>query len=71
MCLHVGEPGSQLTLRTFHGGGQAGKDITDDLRRVTALLDAVPPDPSEKAVLATVSGRVEVGADAEIRTTQL
>src|SRR5262249_40543204 len=63
----IGEPGSQLTLRTFHGGGQAGQDIADDLRRVTGLLDAVAPEPGERAVLAQVGGWVAVGSDEEVR----
>jgi DNA-directed RNA polymerase subunit beta' len=39
----IGEPGTQLTLRTFHIGGVAGKDIVDDLERIARLLEAAPP----------------------------
>jgi DNA-directed RNA polymerase subunit beta' len=54
----IGEPGTQLALRTFHIGGVAGQDIVNDLERVTRLLDASKPiDP---AVLAPVSGRVRL-----------
>jgi DNA-directed RNA polymerase subunit beta' len=39
----IGEPGTQLTLRTFHIGGVAGKDIVNDLERIARLLEASPP----------------------------
>jgi DNA-directed RNA polymerase beta' subunit len=38
----IGEPGTQLTMRTFHGGGEAGKDIVNDLERVTRFFEASP-----------------------------
>jgi DNA-directed RNA polymerase beta' subunit len=52
----IGEPGTQLVLRTFHIGGIAGQDVANDLDRVTRLLDA--SEPSDPAVLVPVSGRV-------------
>ncbi len=42
----IGEPGTQLTLRTFHIGGVAGKDIVNDLERIARLLEASPPAAS-------------------------
>ena len=39
----IGEPGTQLTMRTFHTGGVAGEDITHGLPRVTELFEAHPP----------------------------
>ncbi len=53
----IGEPGTQLTLRTFHVGGAAGLDITHGLPRVEELFEARPP--KGKAILASVDGIVE------------
>jgi DNA-directed RNA polymerase subunit beta' len=53
----IGEPGTQLTLRTFHIGGVAGKDIVNDLERINRLLEAGRPEGA--AVLAGVAGTVE------------
>ncbi len=53
----IGEPGTQLTLRTFHVGGVAGLDITHGLPRVEELLEARPP--KGKAILASADGKVE------------
>ena len=39
----IGEPGTQLTMRTFHTGGIAGEDITHGLPRVVELFEAVRP----------------------------
>jgi DNA-directed RNA polymerase subunit beta' len=56
----IGEPGTQLTLRTFHTGGIAhGEDITRGLPRVEELLEA-RKHPKGEAMLADISGRVEV-----------
>ena len=53
----IGEPGTQLTMRTFHTGGVAGgADITMGLPRVEEIFEARPPQ--FKAVLADVDGRV-------------
>ncbi len=60
----IGEPGTQLTLRTFHAGGVAGGDITQGLPRVEELLEVRAP--KHQAFLAGVSGKVEI-EDAEGR----
>ena len=54
----IGEPGTQLTMRTFHTGGVAGLDITQGLPRVEELFEA--RIPKGKAILAESGGRVEV-----------
>ena len=54
----IGEPGTQLTLRTFHTGGVAGADITHGLPRVVELFEA--RKPKGLAELATVEGSVSV-----------
>ncbi len=52
----IGEPGTQLTMRTFHTGGVAGGDITQGLPRVEELFEA--RRPKKMAQLAEISGRV-------------
>ncbi|MBO8158032.1 DNA-directed RNA polymerase subunit beta' [Thermosyntropha sp.] len=52
----IGEPGTQLTMRTFHTGGIAGEDITRGLPRVEELFEV--RKPKGQAVVAEVSGRV-------------
>ena len=54
----IGEPGTQLTMRTFHAGGVAGSDITHGLPRVVELFEARTPKGA--AVLAHHSGVVRV-----------
>ena len=55
----IGEPGTQLTMRTFHMGGVAGSaDITQGLPRVEELLEARPP--KHAAILSDVSGTVSL-----------
>ena len=54
----IGEPGTQLTMRTFHTGGIAGDDITQGLPRVEELFEA--RKPKKMAVLAEVSGTVSI-----------
>jgi DNA-directed RNA polymerase subunit beta' len=54
----IGEPGTQLTMRTFHTGGVAGEDITQGLPRVEELFEA--RRPKRPAVIAETDGRVEV-----------
>jgi len=54
----IGEPGTQLTMRTFHTGGVAGADITHGLPRVVEIFEA--RNPKGAARLAEVAGRVEV-----------
>ena len=57
----IGEPGTQLTMRTFHTGGVAGKDIAGGLPRVVELFEARTPRGSAR--LAKASGIVRVGED--------
>ncbi|MBU0577636.1 DNA-directed RNA polymerase subunit beta' [Patescibacteria group bacterium] len=55
----IGEPGTQLTMRTFHMGGVAeGSDITQGLTRVEELFEA--RSPKSPAVLAEITGRVKI-----------
>ena len=54
----IGEPGTQLTMRTFHTGGVAGDDITQGLPRVEELFEA--RKPKKMAVLAEISGTVSM-----------
>ena len=53
----IGEPGTQLTLRTFHLGGIAGVDITHGLPRIEEVFEARPP--RGKAILAETDGIIE------------
>ena len=54
----IGEPGTQLTMRTFHTGGVAGGDITQGLPRVEELFEA--RKPKKMAQLAEISGRISI-----------
>ncbi|MFC1908201.1 DNA-directed RNA polymerase subunit beta', partial [Chloroflexota bacterium] len=54
----IGEPGTQLTLRTFHTGGVAGLDITSGLPRVEELFEARPP--KAQAIISEIDGVAEV-----------
>ena len=54
----IGEPGTQLTMRTFHTGGIAGDDITQGLPRVEELFEA--RKPKGLAIIAEFGGRVTV-----------
>ncbi len=54
----IGEPGTQLTMRTFHTGGVAGADITHGLPRVVEIFEA--RNPKGAARLAEVTGVVEI-----------
>lgn len=54
----IGEPGTQLTMRTFHTGGVAGQDITQGLPRVEELFEA--RSPKRKAVVSDVAGKVKI-----------
>ncbi|GAA0613318.1 DNA-directed RNA polymerase subunit beta' [Sporichthya brevicatena] len=54
----IGEPGTQLTMRTFHTGGVAGEDITHGLPRVVELFEA--RQPKGLAPLSEVAGRVRI-----------
>lgn len=64
----IGEPGTQLTMRTFHLGGVAGGDITQGLPRVEELFEA--RNPKRKAILSEVEGKVEIeDADGKVITS--
>ena len=54
----IGEPGTQLTLRTFHTGGVVGTDITSGLPRVEELLEA--RTPKGNAIISDIDGTAEV-----------
>ena len=63
----IGEPGTQLTMRTFHLGGVAGGDITQGLPRVEELFEARMP--KRKALLSEISGIVDIeDADGKVIT---
>jgi DNA-directed RNA polymerase subunit beta' len=57
----IGEPGTQLTMRTFHTGGVAGKDIAGGLPRVVELFESRTPRGSAR--LARATGVVRIGED--------
>ena len=65
----IGEPGTQLTMRTFHTGGIAGADITSGLPRVEELFEARAP--KGEAVLSEIDGEVEVMEDDQGRTIRV
>ncbi len=54
----IGEPGTQLTMRTFHTGGVAGVDITQGLPRVEELFEARVP--KGKAIISEIDGELQV-----------
>ncbi len=69
----IGEPGTQLTMRTFHTGGIVGLDITQGLPRVEELFEA--RIPKIVAPMSEIAGKVfvtegEMGTKVRIRTTQ-
>ena len=59
----IGEPGTQLTMRTFHTGGVAGDDITHGLPRVQELFEA--RTPKGEAPIAETAGVVSFREDAK------
>jgi len=61
----IGEPGTQLTMRTFHTGGVAGIDITSGLPRVEELFEARVP--KGKAILSELDGVVELQRTEDTR----
>ncbi len=65
----IGEPGTQLTMRTFHTGGVAGLDITSGLPRVEELFEARVPKGA--AILADIDGVVELDTSEEGRRLRL
>ncbi len=62
----IGEPGTQLTMRTFHTGGVAGSDITQGLPRVEELFEA--RRPKKTAVAAEISGTISLGELKKMKT---
>ena len=65
----IGEPGTQLTMRTFHTGGVAGLDITSGLPRVEELFEARVPKGA--AILADIDGTVSIEVEDEGRRLRL
>jgi DNA-directed RNA polymerase subunit beta' len=61
----IGEPGTQLTMRTFHTGGVAGEDITHGLPRVVELFEA--RKPKGQAQIAEISGVVDISDTEKFR----
>ncbi len=65
----IGEPGTQLTMRTFHTGGIAGSDITSGLPRVNELFEARVP--KGEAVLSEIDGTAMVNETTEGRIVEV
>jgi DNA-directed RNA polymerase subunit beta' len=66
----IGEPGTQLTLRTFHTGGVAGvEDITHGLPRVEELFEA--REPKGEAIIAEIDGTIELFTEDEERKLRI
>ncbi|MCR4435282.1 MAG: DNA-directed RNA polymerase subunit beta' [Clostridiales bacterium] len=61
----IGEPGTQLTMRTFHTGGVAGDDITQGLPRVEELFEA--RKPKGLAIISEISGTVRINESKKKR----
>ncbi len=62
----IGEPGTQLTMRTFHTGGIAGSDITQGLPRIEELFEA--RRPKKTAIIAEKAGTVRIREDKRTKT---
>ncbi|MCH8206641.1 MAG: DNA-directed RNA polymerase subunit beta', partial [Chloroflexi bacterium] len=65
----IGEPGTQLTMRTFHTGGIAAVDITSGLPRVEELFEA--RSPKGEAVLSEIDGGVDISEVSDGRTIKV
>ncbi|MFH0828737.1 MAG: DNA-directed RNA polymerase subunit beta' [Candidatus Kerfeldbacteria bacterium] len=65
----IGEPGTQLTMRTFHTGGVAGQDITQGLPRVEELFEARPV--KKPAFLSEVAGQVIIEEGTEHKLVKI
>jgi len=61
----IGEPGTQLTMRTFHTGGVAGIDITSGLPRVEEVFEARVP--KSQGIMSEIDGTVRLGRDGDLR----
>ena len=60
----IGEPGTQLTMRTFHTGGVAGSDITQGLPRIEELFEA--RKPKKPAIVTELTGTAHIQAEKKI-----
>ncbi len=60
----IGEPGTQLTMRTFHTGGVAGSDITQGLPRVEELFEA--RKPKKTAIVTEITGKATIESDKKL-----
>jgi DNA-directed RNA polymerase subunit beta' len=65
----IGEPGTQLTMRTFHTGGVAGIDITQGLPRVEELFEA--RIPKGKAIISEIDGELEIIRQEQTRKVKV
>jgi DNA-directed RNA polymerase subunit beta' len=65
----IGEPGTQLTMRTFHTGGVAGDDITQGLPRVEELFEA--RKPKGLAVISEIAGKVTINDTKKKREIEI
>ena len=65
----IGEPGTQLTMRTFHTGGVAGIDITQGLPRVEELFEA--RTPKGKAIISEIDGELEIIRQEQTRRVKV
>ena len=65
----IGEPGTQLTMRTFHTGGVAGDDITQGLPRVEELFEA--RKPKGLAIIAEIAGKVAISETKKKREVSI
>jgi DNA-directed RNA polymerase subunit beta' len=61
----IGEPGTQLTMRTFHTGGVAGLDITSGLPRVEEVFEA--RIPKSQSIMSEIDGTARISTDGETR----
>ena len=62
----IGEPGTQLTMRTFHSGGVAGSDITQGLPRVEELFEARNPKKAAVVTEHTGEARISIGETGNV-----
>ena len=65
----IGEPGTQLTMRTFHTGGVAGSDITQGLPRVEEVFEA--RRPKKTAIISEHAGRVSITSEKHTKTVTI
>ncbi|MCF0129866.1 MAG: DNA-directed RNA polymerase subunit beta', partial [Pseudobutyrivibrio sp.] len=65
----IGEPGTQLTMRTFHTGGVAGNDITQGLPRVEELFEA--RKPKGLAIITEIAGTVTIEEDTKTKKREV